>query len=66
MQGITQSALDDEAAANRTASMTRHAQKPRTPEQIRAGNRRLGLILLVVAAAFFLGGVVKQVYFAGH
>ncbi|WP_205984082.1 MULTISPECIES: cytochrome oxidase small assembly protein [unclassified Paraburkholderia] len=46
--------------------MTRNSQTRRTPEQIRAGNRRLGLILLLVAAAFFLGGVVKQVYFAGH
>lgn len=66
MQGITPTALDEQAAANRTASMTRNPQKRRTPEQIRAGNRRLGLILLVVAAAFFLAGVVKQVYFAGH
>lgn len=69
MQGITQIAPDKEAAANRaangTASMTRNSQKRRTPEQIRAGNLRLGLILLAVAAVFFLGAVVKQVYFAG-
>ncbi|WP_103702939.1 cytochrome oxidase small assembly protein [Paraburkholderia eburnea] len=45
--------------------MTRNSQKRRTPEQIRAGNLRLGLILLAVAAVFFLGAVVKQVYFAG-
>jgi hypothetical protein len=66
MQGMTPIAMDDEAAANRTASMTRNSQKRRTPEQIRAGNLRLGLILLAVAAVFFLGAVVKQVYFAGH
>lgn len=53
-------------AANRPASMTRNTEKRRTPEQIRAGNRRLGLVLLAVVAAFFLAGVVKQVYFAGH
>ncbi|WP_027815717.1 cytochrome oxidase small assembly protein [Paraburkholderia bannensis] len=46
--------------------MTRHSQKRRTPEQIRAGNLRLGLVLLAVAAVFFLGAVVKQVYFPGH
>jgi hypothetical protein len=40
--------------------------KRRTPEQIRSGNLRLGLILLAVVAAFFLAAVVKQVYFAGH
>ncbi|MDE1142357.1 cytochrome oxidase small assembly protein [Paraburkholderia tropica] len=46
--------------------MTRNTDKRRTPEQIRAGNRRLGFVLLAVVAAFFLAGVVKQVYFAGH
>ncbi len=56
----------EEAAANRTASMTGNSPKRRTPEQIRAGNLRLGLILLAVAAVFFLGAVVKQVYFAAH
>ncbi len=66
MQGITPTALDEQAAANRTASMTRDPQKRRTPEQIRAGNLRLGLVLLAVAAVFFLGAVVKQVYFAAH
>lgn len=40
--------------------------KRRTPEEIRAGNRRLGLILLGIVAAFFLAAVVKQVYFGGH
>ncbi|WP_186042042.1 cytochrome oxidase small assembly protein [Burkholderia gladioli] len=32
----------------------------RTPAQIRAGNRRLGLILLAVVAAFFTIAVVNQ------
>ncbi|MGN6667863.1 MAG: cytochrome oxidase small assembly protein [Trinickia sp.] len=37
-----------------------HPQKRRTPEQVRAGNKRLGLILLAIAAVFFLGIVLKQ------
>jgi hypothetical protein len=40
--------------------MTRNSPKERTPETIRAGNRRLGLILLVVAALFFAAVVVDQ------
>jgi hypothetical protein len=44
--------------------MTRNPQKRRTPEEIRKGNLRLGLILLVIVAVFFLGAVVKQVWFA--
>ncbi len=60
---ITMTELDP---ANPGASMTRNSDKRRTPEQIRAGNRRLGLVLLAIVAAFFLAGVVKQVYFAGH
>jgi hypothetical protein len=40
--------------------------KRRTPEEIRSGNLRLGLILLAVVAAFFLAAIVKQVVFAGH
>jgi hypothetical protein len=40
--------------------MTRNSQERRTPEQIRKGNRRLGLILLVVVAVFFMSVVVKQ------
>jgi hypothetical protein len=35
--------------------MTRNPQQRRTPEEIRAGNRRLGLIMLAIAAAFFVG-----------
>ncbi|HKT98082.1 MAG TPA: cytochrome oxidase small assembly protein [Paraburkholderia sp.] len=45
--------------------MTRNPQKRRTPAQIRSGNLRLGLILLAVVAVFFLGAVLKQVYFGG-
>jgi hypothetical protein len=58
--------MEQEAAANRTERMTRDPQKRRTPAEIRAGNLRLGLILLAVVAVFFLAGVIKQVYFAGH
>ncbi|WP_438395212.1 cytochrome oxidase small assembly protein [Caballeronia sp. DA-9] len=38
--------------------MTRNSQKQRTPAEVRAGNKRLGLILLAVAAVFFLAVVV--------
>jgi hypothetical protein len=37
-----------------------HPQKRRTPDEVRAGNLRLGLILLAIAAVFFLGFVLKQ------
>lgn len=37
-----------------------HSQKRRTPAQMRAGNLRLGLILLAVVAVFFMGAVLKQ------
>jgi hypothetical protein len=40
--------------------MTRNPQVRRTPEQIRAGNKRIGLVLLVIAAAFFVAVVVNQ------
>ncbi|PMS36558.1 cytochrome oxidase small assembly protein [Trinickia symbiotica] len=40
--------------------MTRDPEKRRTPAQIRAGNLRLGLILLSIVAAFFLGAVLNQ------
>ncbi|WP_322059076.1 cytochrome oxidase small assembly protein [Paraburkholderia sp. J63] len=45
--------------------MTRNPQKRRTPDEIRAGNLRLGLVLLAVVAVFFLGAVLKQVFFGG-
>ena len=35
----------------------------RTPEQIRAGNLRLGLIMLAIVVVFFVSAIVKQVYF---
>ncbi|MEQ5840825.1 cytochrome oxidase small assembly protein [Paraburkholderia acidicola] len=44
--------------------MSGNRQKGRTPEQIRASNKRLGLILLGVAAAFFVGIFIRQVFFA--
>jgi len=47
-----------------TLSMTRNSQQRRTPEQVRAGNKRLGLILLVVVIVFFTGAVIKQVWFS--
>ncbi|SAL13900.1 cytochrome oxidase small assembly protein [Caballeronia humi] len=40
--------------------MTRNPQERRSPEQIRAGNKRLGLILLVIVAVFFAAAVVNQ------
>ncbi|ACR30230.1 cytochrome oxidase small assembly protein [Burkholderia glumae] len=40
--------------------MSRHRSQARTPAQIRAGNRRLGLVLLAVVAAFFIAAVVNQ------
>jgi hypothetical protein len=44
--------------------MTHHPLQRRTPEQIRAGNRRLGLIMFVIAAAFFVGIFVKRSFFS--
>ncbi|WP_220094853.1 cytochrome oxidase small assembly protein [Paraburkholderia hayleyella] len=40
--------------------MTRNPQEKRSPAEIRASNMRLGLILLVVVVAFFMGAVVRQ------
>jgi len=40
--------------------MTRNSQKQRTPAEVRAGNKRLGFILLAGAAVFFLAVVVDQ------
>jgi Na+/melibiose symporter-like transporter len=57
--------MNTRPATTGNTSMTRNPQERRTPEQIRAGNLRLGLILLAVVAVFFLGAVVKQVYFGG-
>ncbi|WP_220444937.1 cytochrome oxidase small assembly protein [Paraburkholderia sp. DHOC27] len=44
--------------------MAPNSPKQCTPEQIRAGNLRLGLVLLVIAAAFFVGIFVKQSFFS--
>lgn len=40
--------------------MTRNPQERRSLEQIRAGNKRLGLILLGIVALFFAAAVVNQ------
>jgi hypothetical protein len=45
-------------------SMTGSPQKRRSPEEIRKGNIRLGLILFAIVAAFFVGIFVKQCFFA--
>ncbi|SMG01863.1 putative membrane protein [Burkholderia singularis] len=46
--------------SNTNLRMTRNPQQRRTPEQISAGNKRMGLILVIVAAVFFVGAVVRQ------
>ncbi|WP_222105887.1 cytochrome oxidase small assembly protein [Paraburkholderia sp. BCC1886] len=43
--------------------MTRNAPERRTPEQIRAGNRRIGFVMLLIAAAFFASVIIKQAWF---
>jgi hypothetical protein len=48
----------------RKSSMIRNPQQRRSPELIRAGNKRLGFILLAIVAVFFMGIVVKQWWFA--
>jgi hypothetical protein len=50
--------------ATRNTSMTRKPPKRRTPEEIRAGTRRLGLILFAIAAGFFVAAFVKQIWFS--
>lgn len=47
----------------RKFSMIRNPQQRRSPEQIRAGNKRLGFIMFVIAAVFFVGIFVKQCWF---
>jgi hypothetical protein len=44
--------------------MASNSQQRRTPEEIRAGNRRLGLIMFAIAAAFFVGIFVKRSFFS--
>ncbi|MEW9584133.1 cytochrome oxidase small assembly protein [Paraburkholderia sp. DGU8] len=43
--------------------MTRNPHERRTPEQIRAGNRRIGLVMFIVAAIFFASVIIKQWFF---
>jgi hypothetical protein len=40
--------------------MTRNPQEGRTREQIRAANRRLGLILLSIVIVLFFSFAIKQ------
>ncbi|HEX7932311.1 MAG TPA: cytochrome oxidase small assembly protein [Paraburkholderia sp.] len=44
--------------------MTRNPHERRTPEQIRAGNRRIGLVLFIIAAAFFASAIISQGWFS--
>ncbi|WP_244195972.1 cytochrome oxidase small assembly protein [Paraburkholderia susongensis] len=44
--------------------MTRNPQERRTPEQIRAGNRRIGFVMFTIAALFFASVIVKQCWFS--
>ncbi|HEX3379659.1 hypothetical protein OKW30_003350 [Paraburkholderia sp. Clong3] len=44
--------------------MTRNPQERRTPEQIRAGNRRIGLVMFAIAAVFFASAILKQCWFS--
>jgi hypothetical protein len=44
--------------------MIRNPQQRRTPEEIRAGNVRLGLILLAVVVAFYVGIFIKRSFFS--
>jgi hypothetical protein len=43
--------------------MTRNSQERRTPEQIRAGNRRIGWVMFAIAAVFFASVIIKQWWF---
>ncbi|MFM0595140.1 MULTISPECIES: cytochrome oxidase small assembly protein [Burkholderiaceae] len=43
--------------------MTRNPQERRSPEQIRAGNRRIGWVMFVIAAVFFASVIIKQRFF---
>jgi len=43
--------------------MARNPQERRTPEQIRAGNRRIGIVMFVIAAAFFASVIIHQKWF---
>ncbi|MBK3820651.1 hypothetical protein G3A41_20540 [Paraburkholderia aspalathi] len=47
----------------RKSSMTRNPQERRTPEQVRAGNRRIGIVMFVIAAAFFASVIIHQKWF---
>ncbi|WP_277189407.1 cytochrome oxidase small assembly protein [Caballeronia sp. BR00000012568055] len=40
--------------------MAPNPPKRRTPDEIRAGNKRLGIVMMLIAAVFFVGIVVRQ------
>jgi hypothetical protein len=42
--------------------MTRNPQERRTPEQIRASNRRIGLVMFAIAAIFFASVIINQAW----
>ncbi|WP_341313340.1 cytochrome oxidase small assembly protein [Paraburkholderia sp. IMGN_8] len=44
--------------------MTRNPQERRTPEQIRASNKRIGFVMLAIAAVFFASVIIKQWWFS--
>ncbi|MEM5454527.1 MULTISPECIES: cytochrome oxidase small assembly protein [Paraburkholderia] len=44
--------------------MTRNSLERRTPEQIRAGNRRIGFVMFVIAAVFFASVIIHQKWFS--
>jgi hypothetical protein len=44
----------------RKESMAPNPPKRRSREEIRAGNKRLGIIMVLIAAVFFVGIVVHQ------
>ncbi|WP_222105665.1 cytochrome oxidase small assembly protein [Paraburkholderia sp. BCC1884] len=43
--------------------MTRNPQERRSPEQIRAGNRRIGWVMFAIAAVFFASAIIRQRFF---
>ncbi|CAH2892496.1 MAG: hypothetical protein PPHEMADM_0707 [uncultured Paraburkholderia sp.] len=64
MAAVSRAAKRAAKTVFRNVSMTRNPQERRTPEQIRASNRRLGLVLLAIAAVFFAAVIVNQGWFS--
>ncbi|KMQ80941.1 hypothetical protein BPMI_04069 [Candidatus Burkholderia pumila] len=40
--------------------MVPNSSKRRSPEEIRAGNKRFGIVIMLIAAVFFVGIFVRQ------